>query len=316
MTSQPSEVTWQNRFLLFAAAFQTIRVNIAHFVLGALALASFAFVLLLYVATHQTQLRLVEDLLKCDHLTICISSDASEAELADLRSWCQSHDFVSAAEFKPYASYLSEIFESLDLNPAALGSVPSDSVPSILDIRLKPHKASRAQMSRFMRDLRARANVLEFYFKGDAPLALSEVAVKVEGFLLAIVILALLLTATTLFCGDIALLRAMRDEIGVMKAAGASLKTVSRLFAAYTAIQWAIALGLGYILCVTLFPIEAGRLHGILVDLESLFAPQLGVFSVVFVALLAAVVCLAPLLIAVRYRLSRLNVFSLQEDGL
>jgi len=310
MTRQNRDNTRQTLALFLTTAYRAIRLNPLQFFLSALALAVFAFMFSFFITTSHANKRLASKLTGTNHLTVFVPGGLEKEQTDALIVWAKSRGFVRDVEQRPFDSYFLGLCDSLGLDADAFGEIPSNVVPRVLIAALDSDKASRNQFSQFVTELRARSDVLDAHFDGDALLGLSELVRRFKGLVCALLVVCCLIAAAMLFLGSRAVVASNEDAIGIMKLAGASARTLAGPFACYAVLQWASGLVLALVLWHVLFPIGAVRAEGSIAELEGLVAPQLSVMDAVIVALTAAALSFVPLLLVHRSKLRAMDVFS------
>ncbi|MBN2207700.1 MAG: hypothetical protein JW759_00150 [Candidatus Coatesbacteria bacterium] len=310
MTRQNRDNVRQTIALFLTTAYRAIRLNPLQFSLSALALAVFSFMFSFFIATSHASERLASKLIGTDHLTVFVRGGLERKQTDALIVWAKSHGFVRDVEQRAFESYFLGLCDSLGLDAKAFGEIPSTVVPEVLVVTLDSDEASRNRLSQFVTELRARSDVLDAHFDGDALLGLSELVRRFKGLVCALLVVCCLIASAMLFLGGRTVVASNEDAIGIMKLAGASARTLAGPFACYAVLQWASGLVLALLLWHILFPIGAVRAEGSIAELEGLVAPQLSVLDALIVALTTAALSLVPILLVHRSKLRAMDVFS------
>jgi len=310
MTRQNRDNAWRALTLLLTTAIRAIRLTPIQFSLSALSLAVFAFMFSFVVATSHTDARLAGELAGANRMTVYVPGGLEQRQTDGLVAWAKSRVFVQDVEQKPFDSYFSDLCASLGLDADVFGEVPSDAVPRVLVVILDSNEVSRDRLRQFITELRARSDVLDVHFGGDALLSLSELVRRFKRLVCALLSVCCLLVVVSLFSASRSVVQANDDAIGIMKLAGASATTLAGPFVCYGALLWGTGVALAFILWHAFFPIRAIRVEGFIAQLQGLVAPQLNVLDVALVALASAALSIVPLLIAHRSKLRAMDVFS------
>lgn len=310
MTRQNRDNVWPALSIILTTATRAVRLTPLQFFLSALALAVFAFVFSFFIATSHTDARLAKELAGINRMTVYVPGSLEQKQTEGLVTWAKSRDFVQQVEQRPFDAYFSGLCDSLGLHAADFGEVPSNAAPSVFVVALDSKKVSRERLSQFAAELRARADVLDVHFAGDAVLSLSELVGRFKSLVGALLLISSLLVVAKLFSASRFVVGANDDAIGIMRLAGASSTMLAGPFICFGVLQWAASMVLAFILWRASFPIRAARVEGIIAQLGSLGAPQLSVLDIVIVALTSAALSIVPLVLAHRSKLRAMDVFS------
>nr|HDM59988.1 hypothetical protein [Bacillota bacterium] len=309
MPSQNRDKVWQPLALFLLLARRAIRLNWLQFAVSTVALAGFAFVVAYFFAVLNADAELAEKIAAADHLTIYVPGSLESVRLKTLISWVKSQNVVQRVRLRPFNSYFSGLCNSLGLDADTFGRPPAGLAPQVLDVHIAPENASRDALGQFTNSLRSRPDVLAVYFPRDPLLGLSELLGRFKRLVLALFCACCLLVAVRFFMGAEVIVEANRDALGVMKLAGANLKTFAGPFVCYGALQWVIGVVLAFAVWRLIFPIGLSYSSGITAELAGLFAPLLGTLDIILTGLAAAVMSVLPLLLVVRSRFQNFDPF-------
>ncbi|HUT04065.1 MAG TPA: hypothetical protein VM163_09265 [bacterium] len=309
MTRQSRDRVRQPLAFFLSSAYRAIRLAWLQFALSAVALAVFAFTLTYLFAISNADAHLAEKIAAADRLTVYAPGSLEPARVEALISWAKSQNVVKRVKQRPFNSYFSDLCSSLGLDADTLGQPPPGVAPQVLDVHIAPETASRDSLGQFTSDLRSRPDVLAVYFPRDPLLGLSELLGRFKRLVLALFCACCLLVVVRFVTGGRALIEANKDAVGIMKLAGAGLKTVAGPFVCYGVLQWVIGMVLAFAAWRLIFPIKLAYSGGITAELTGLFAPQLAAIDVILIGLAAAAISLLPLLIIVRSRFRDFDPF-------